>query len=429
VTTSPRPSGSSRASDSLRSSKASVVVVATGAASSTAFLRSLGRRGVHTIAAAEQASVPVFWSRYCDESVRVPSPFADLLGYRDALLSLARRRDVRAIVPVREVDVYVLSTYRSAFARHLAPLWPVPETLRVAQDRIALAGAARAAGVAEPNTRSLESIATWDRESVIKARYAVLTGAYVPSIPEGESREMGKPSFPAVGVKPDRAAIEAELGHTPIVQDHVSGTEYSFRALYDHGEAIVTTQKRGIRGFKYARGPSVYHRSVDRSGLEAAGRALLDSLKWHGPAEVSFVREASTGEYYLLEMNPRFWATLPCDIDAGVDFPRQYWGLATGESDLPDGNYEVGAGTHLLRGECSYLYSVLAEEYAHVEPPRFRDALGDVLSSVVAQPSFDLLSATDPGPFVGDLLGCLPVELPIATRRVRQRPLGLSEAD
>ena len=410
-------------------SSASVVVLSSGAASSTAFLRSLGRRGVHTIAASERANTPAFWSRYCDESVRVPSPAEDLLGYKDALLSLAARSDVRTIVPVREVDVYVLSKYRSAFAGHVTPLWPSLETLRMVHDRIALADAAEAASVSDPNTRSLDRVDSWDRPSVIKARYAVLADAYVPSLPAGESREMGKPYFPAVGVTPDRATITAELGHVPIVQDHVTGTEYSFRALYDRGTAIVTAQKRGVRGFKYARGPSVYHRSVADPRIEEAGRALLDAIEWHGPAEVSFVREAGTGDLYLLEVNPRFWATLPCDINAGVDFPHHYWGLATGDPVRADEGYAAGTGTHLLRGEFSYLYSVLTGEHAYVERPRVRDALGDVLGSIVAEPSFDLFSMTDPGPFIGDVLSFLPHGPGVARCRPRWRPVGLSESD
>lgn len=387
----------------------SVVVPAVGSASSTACVRSLGRRDVHTIAVSERAIAPAFRSRYCEESIRVPSPTTDMPGYTNALLSLARRDEVRTIVPVREVDVYALAKHRSAFTEHLnaGTLWPSFGMLRYAHDRIALAEAARAAGVPEPNTRLLDAVDSWDRELIIKARYAMLAEEYVDSVSATESREVGKTKFPEVGVEPDREAIRAEMGHTPVVQDYVPGEEYSFRALYDHGEAVATTQKWAVRGFKYSRGPSVYHETARDPELEEAGRALLDHIEWHGLASVGFIRDASTGEFTLLEINPRFWASLPCDVHAGVDYPYYYWQLAGDGSTLRPTRGAIGAGSHLLRGEASHLYSILQDDYAYVERPSFRATTWDVLTSLYDQPHFDYLNLDDPGPFVHDLLNAV----------------------
>lgn len=107
----------------------SVVVPAVGAASSTTVLRSLGRRGIHTIAVSEQESPPASASKYCDETEHVPDPSEHLEAYRDALLSFAKWDVVRAIVPMREPDVYTLAKYRSQFAEHVSPRWPSLETL------------------------------------------------------------------------------------------------------------------------------------------------------------------------------------------------------------------------------------------------------------------------------------------------------------
>lgn len=418
--------------DGSSSSRFSAVVPAVGAASSTTCVRSLGRRGVYTIAVSEKRNPPAFWSRYCNESIAVPSPTADLDGYAEALLDLVRRPDVRAIVPMRELDVYALAKHRSAFAEHVTPLWPSAETLRTAHDRVELAAAAREAGVHEPHTQLFGEVDDWDRERIIKARYALLTPEYVPAFEAGTAREVGKTTYPEVGVEPDREAIGRAMGHEPIVQEYVDGTEYTFRALYDHGEAVTTAQKRMVRGFKYARGPSVCHETARDPGLERAGRKLLDALDWHGLASVGFIRENRTGKFYLLEINPRFWASLPLDVHAGIDFPLYYWQLSTGEPTTAEadyGRYEAGKRTHLLRGELSYLESVLREDYGYVQRPRFRNAVWDVATSIATQPHFDFLSADDPGPFVGDVLRTLPYGSRIADRRPRRRPLGLSGID
>lgn len=413
-------------SESVRS-RLSVVIPAVGAASSTACLRSLGRRGVHTIVVADRSDAPSTWSRHCDESVVAPSPTADLVGYTETLLTLARRPDVRAIVPMRELDIYAIATNRDAFAEHVTPVWPSAPLLRTAHDRVELAAAAREAGVDEPNTQLLGDVEDWDRELIVKGRYALLTPEYLPSIEPGTTAEVPTTIFPDVGVPPDREALRHEMGHEPIVQEYIDGTEYTFRALYDHGERVATAQKRMVRGFKYARGPSVCHETARDPDIERAGRTLLDAIEWHGLASVGFIREAGTGDVYLLEINPRFWASLPLDVHAGMDFPLYYWQLATGESVSASRDYEryvAGTRSHLLRGELAHLYSVLREDYAFVERPRFRDVAWDVLTSLASQPNFDYLSLSDPGPFVGDVLRSLPYESRIADRRLRQRLSG-----
>ncbi|WP_433633086.1 hypothetical protein [Halomicrococcus sp. NG-SE-24] len=95
------------------------------AASPITCLRSLGREGVRTIACSEWKNTPAFESQYCDEAVTVPSPTEDVHRYKDALLQLARRDDVRTIIPLGEENVYVLSKYRDEFRKHVAPFWNV----------------------------------------------------------------------------------------------------------------------------------------------------------------------------------------------------------------------------------------------------------------------------------------------------------------
>ena len=427
----------------------SVVVPGVGAASSVTCLRSLGRRGAHTIAVSENPDAPAFRSRFCDESVLAPAPEEYLAGYKDVLLDLARREDVRTIVPVREPDVYVLSRYREQFTEHVTPLWPSFDVLETAHDRVQLVAAAEEAGVDVPETRLLSETNDWDRRLIVKSRYALVTDEQArgpsPTV-DGESGEpssgltdggtltgkrgadpsstdsvpsepassestaprgfvdVGKTRYLDPGVEPDRERITAEMYHDPIVQEYIPGTEYTFRALYDHGEPVAICQKRAIRGLKYARGPSVFHEATAIPELTDAGLALLDALEWHGVASVGFIRDERSEEFKLLEINPRFWSSLPSDLPAGVDFPYYYWRVAGGEPVERNPSYETGKGTHLLRGEAAYLHSILFEDFSFVEKPPLGPELWNVVRSLVTDPRFDYLSLDDPKPFVRDLL-------------------------
>jgi len=386
---------------------ATVVVPAIDAPSSVACVRSLGRRGIHTVVVSEDDTAAAFDSRYAGETVVVPSPGEDLVAYKDALLSLAMRPDVLTVVPVREEDVYVLARYREAFEPHVATPWPTLERLRRVQDRVELFDAARAAGVSVPETKLADAVDDWDREWIVKARYTLLTDAYVEEFAPEQSRDPPTTQY-VNGEVPDPDKLEVEMGHTPIAQAFLPTTdEYAFFALYDEGEPVATFQHRQVRAYNYAGGPSAFRESVSIPELGEAGRALLDELEWHGLAMVEFLRNDETGEFELMEINPRFWSSLPFSVRAGADFPYYYWLLARGEADRIDDGYEVGTAGHLLRGEASYVHSVLFDDEELVERPAVGDAVSEVARTLYEHPRFDYLRADDPKPFVRDLLNVL----------------------
>jgi len=376
-----------------------VVVPAVGTAGSLTAVRSLGRRGLDVVAASEQRHPPSFSSRYCDERVRVPDPATALDGYRDALLALAAREEVGAIVPVREADVSVLANHRAAFAEHVATPWPTAEGLRAVHDRTRLFAAAERAGVAVPETRLLDEIDEWDSERIVKARFAALTADDADDVPEGHLASPPKTMFLEPGVVPDVDAIVERMGHVPISQSYLDGTEYCFRALCRDGDPLVTSQKRLRRGYKYSRGPSVYHEAVDLPGLKRAGRDLLAELEYTGIASVGFIEAA--GRYHLLEINPRVPASVPVDDHAGVDYPGRYWDLATGdvEAAAAPREYRPGTASHLLRGELVHLHSVAREEYALAERPSLARTALSIGVSLLVHPRFDVLRLEDPAPF------------------------------
>lgn len=370
--------------------------------SSVSCLRSLSPRGAHTIVGAESASTPAASSTYCDEFVRLPDPGKSLSGYAEALLSIAESRSLRTILPVREEDVYALSRNRAAFAEHTATPWPTFETLRRVQDRVELFDAAANAGVETPETATMDAWNDWDAETIIKPRYTVAAPEFLGD--EAGRGEIGSTVYREPGSAPSVTDFRERWGHVPLVQEYVSDPrEYGFFALYDHGEAVATFQHCQRRGWEYCGGPSAYRVSVDDPALEAAGRAVLDELEWHGLAMVEFLRDPETGAFKLMEVNPRFWSSLPFTIQAGVDFPYYVWQLAGGEPVSYAGSYEVGIGGHLLRGEVRYLHSVLTETYPLVDRPSVPGAFRAVISSLVRDPRFDYASIDDPMPFVQDL--------------------------
>ncbi|MFO7927743.1 MAG: ATP-grasp domain-containing protein [Halobacteriota archaeon] len=376
----------------------SVIVPAIGVPSSLAAVRSLGRAGVDVIAVSSDPNPPSFASTYCTRSVVVPSPSMSLSAYSDALLEVLEKTGSRAILPMREADVYALARSSAAFAEHITPMWPSPETLRNAQDRSQLFEAADAVGVPRPETKPLTDWPDHERPVVVKPRYTIL-------VDESDDRAR----YPGVRVyepeeRPNPDAIVEEMGHRPLLQEFIpNGGEFGYFALFDRGEPVATFQHERIRSHAYGGGASVYRRSVHVPTLDRYGAGLLSELRWHGPAMVEFRRDARDGSFRLMEINPRYWGSLALPIHAGVDFPRYHYQLAVGDvPSIEPGVYDTDVGCHKLRGELLYLYNVY-RGVGNGPRPSLGGECASVLRSLYRDPRFDYLDLEDLRPFFADL--------------------------
>jgi hypothetical protein len=87
-------------------------------------LRSLGNRGIHTILASEHENLPQHSSKHCDESVTLEAEPDDIAAYKEELLNVARRTDVRTVLPTREHDAYLLAKYEDEFDAEVSVVSP-----------------------------------------------------------------------------------------------------------------------------------------------------------------------------------------------------------------------------------------------------------------------------------------------------------------
>jgi len=371
---------------------------------SYACVRSLERRGIRAVVASEHSSVPQFGSRYCTEDVRLPSGPDDLPAYRDALLELAARPEVRTVFPVREVDAYLLARDREAFEEHLSVVGPDLPTLRRAHDRLRLAELAAEAGVPYAETRLAGNVDAVDGPAVVKSCYNLLTGAYVENYPDGAAEEVKDVRYLSAGDRPDADALAAAMHHEPVVQEYVRrANKQLYCGLWLDGEPLATYQHREVRGRSWVGGGGVYRVTNHLPAVEAVAHDLLEHLEWSGLACIEYIQDAETGEWKFLEINPRMWQSLPAALHAGADFPHYCWQVATSDADAIDPAYEKGVGCHQLYGELGHLVSLFGDDSPVDDRPSIPRTALSMVGSLVTDPRFDYLYLDDPGLFLGAL--------------------------
>ncbi len=135
--------------------------------------------------------------------------------------------------------------------------------------------------------------------------------------------------------------LSAKWGLPIIVQEYIKGEEFNVVALGD-GEGgtvgAVASKKMYIteKGKGWA-GVSIYDEE-----LLGISRKIIEALEWRGGAEFEFVKKEEDGEFYLLEINPRFPAWVYLAVGAGQNLPYAALQLALGEKVKPFTSYEIG---------------------------------------------------------------------------------------
>ena len=106
-------------------------------------------------------------------------------------------------------------------------------------------------------------------------------------------------------------------------------------ALCHEGRILVALQHQRLHE-PLQGGGAAHRRTVRSEHLEQAAARLLSALRYTGVAMIEFRADAEAGAWTLIEINGRFWGSLPLSVAAGVDFPRYlYELLCCGRREFP----------------------------------------------------------------------------------------------
>jgi len=205
----------------------------------------------------------------------------------------------------------------------IAPL----EQLLVAHDKAETIRIAKSCGVACPITIIPESLDELDQISKTIAYPVVVK-------PRSKVSWIGDRSFVYkvtdrnfVSCSEKLISLYREIHRTspfPLIQEVIVGEGIGFFALMAKGIPKAVFGHRRLREYPLSGGTSSYRESYLDQELEEQGRKILEVLQWDGVAMVEFKRDKRDGKYKLMEINGRWWGSLPLAVAAGVDFPRLY---------------------------------------------------------------------------------------------------------
>lgn len=135
--------------------------------------------------------------------------------------------------------------------------------------------------------------------------------------------------------------ISAKWGMPIIIQEFIRGDEYNVCALGD-GEGRTIGSVAMKKTYITDKGKAWGGITIDDPTIGEISSKIIEAIDWKGGAEFEFVKEKESGNFYLLEINPRFPAWVYLTVGAGQNQPMALLKMAMGEKVKPMTEYEIG---------------------------------------------------------------------------------------
>jgi predicted ATP-grasp superfamily ATP-dependent carboligase len=343
----------------------SAIVLDGNLKSALAVVRSLGGRGITVSVGATRDTGMALHSRHATARFTYPSPYTHQEAFIERVKAEAFRLGGKPVVyALSDATWLSLYAYRTELAPCMTLVFPEEKSVEIAFDKAATYSLAHVSGVHTiptlmPASRAeVERIApTLTYPVVVKTRKSVTWREGVGVF--------GTASFAHTPEKLVQLFSEmlARSGEAPLVQTCVFGEEYGVEMLARKGKVYATTVHHRLRSLSPTGGASVLKETLGEGDLfhELKGYAerLVKKLVWSGPIMVEFKVDSDTRVPYLMEINGRFWGSLPLSIAAGVDMPFLYYkDMIEGERPLVPIIAREGVTSHHRMGDVRNLLSV-----------------------------------------------------------------------
>ncbi|MBL8291810.1 MAG: ATP-grasp domain-containing protein [Bryobacterales bacterium] len=204
-----------------------------------------------------------------------------------------------------------------------------------------LALLAEQCGVAAPRTLPAESVDALDPMSQL--RFPVICKPNRSC----DSNGLG------VAATPDalRRAISKKAGF--VVQEYVDGPLIVWNGVYRSSRLHAVFTFEAVRTSPAFCGVSVMRRSIHLPQLDRLAERLLAFIGYEGFCSLDFMRDRCSGDYFLIDFNPRFPSSLHASLDAGISFPCVLLCLTLGRPcppcDYRDGITSLSVSGHIHR--------------------------------------------------------------------------------
>lgn len=287
------------------------------------FVRSIGRRGIPVVVLEGPKPLPALHSRWAF-GLLLPDPVDDEARWMEVLLAIGGAAPTPPVlIPTGDAHVLLVSRRRGELEQSFRFVLPDAEVLEKLPNKSEQYRLAAESAVPIPKTLYPAS----EREAeeagrevgypcIVKPHYAHLWKRRK----EGKLVEAGDA---AELLRAYRGA--AEIGQAVMVQELIPGGDdalYGLLAYYDReSRPLCLFTKRKLRQYPIGYGDGSLQVTLRVPEVEELGDRFFRSMRYRGLGSVEFKKDERTGEFKLIEVNPRSVSGQGMTTAAGMDIP------------------------------------------------------------------------------------------------------------
>lgn len=375
-----------------------------------AVIRDLGSAGVPVYGMARSSESLGLASRYITRGeIRVP----DEEGLIRQLIALSAEIGPACLFAVSENDIAMLNRHRDRLGSYCLTF---PDEARMA--RVLHKGrtyhAAEKVGIRVPKTVQINSVSELDALGGTLRYPVVLKWANpheVARLLSGAGLTLHKLQYCD---SPPELLNEMKtferVGVYPLIQEYCAGYGLGQFFLMKDGIAHYSFQHRRVHEWPPEGGFSSMAESISvdqHRNLMERSVALLKELEWEGVAMVEYRHDPATGESALMEINGRFWGSLPLAHHAGARFPWACYQLLGRGMAITQDNYVHGMRCRFMVPETKRLIRILFARHKIADKRLKFSRIGETLNffSEFLSPrsKYYVYDASDSAPFFSDV--------------------------
>jgi predicted ATP-grasp superfamily ATP-dependent carboligase/protein-tyrosine-phosphatase len=366
-------------------------------------VRSLGRAGLEIHVAWCPANAPSLRSRYVHAVHRLTGYRRTGTAWLAALMRLLEEERFDLVIPCHDAGLLLLQTHRAELEKLPGIYLLGAETFDICFSKARTYDLAERLSIPVPRQRLATNRAEMDAAAAEFGFPLVLKPCASAGLENPSARMVVRKVWRREEL--DEEVSSERLKQGILAQENFVGTGVGVEALCHNGEVLTAFQHERVHE-PLMGGGSSYRKSValDEELLNAAQK-LMAALRYTGVVMVEFKVNLRTRQWILVEINSRFWGSLPLSIAAGIDFPLYlYEMLIFGRVEFPR-EYRLGVYARNWLKDLRWMLENLRADRsdpALMTQPLWKVA-GSFLNPLLLRESSDTLTLDDPAPALAEV--------------------------
>lgn len=370
-------------------------------------VRSLAKHHiVCDIAASTDLTTITQYSRYAGQFFRHPNPLSDADAFIDFITEHLQHHAYDLVIPVTERSLVPLANTDKLAAWHDILAIAPRDSLNQVLDKQQTMRLAQACDVAIPFSYAVDNVG--DIQQLLPKLTFPVVLKPGRSIPNADTRRQLSVAYAFNETELIALGTDLLKHCRVLLQEYSQGIGTGIELLADHGEIVYAFQHQRLHEVPLTGGGSSLRKSIAVNPmLLAAAERLIKALRWHGVAMVEFKWQPETGAYTLMEINGRFWGSLPLACAAGANFPWLLYQLWVDNQRPVSTHYRPNVYCRKLASDIYWYEQVIrrSEEPRLFAYPNKQQMLKDALWVLhPTRHAFDVQQWRDPLPGLLDLV-------------------------